>query len=93
MSLNYRCTRRSCRKRVSIRVGKAPGLCPSCGGHLSLDLEPKRRNKRNTCTCCYLPFPHCRGTLGCSYGPAMDEDDYRALIRNLQLPAHKRVNF
>jgi hypothetical protein len=86
MSTNYRCTRTAYRKRLSLpnRAKHVP-LCPSCHiGHLSEDPEPKRRTRRQTCTCSELPYPHRRGTNFCAYGPRLDDEDYRAHLRHLQ---------
>ena len=86
MSTNLRCTRRSCRKRLSIPAGRAIPLCPSCGSHLAIDPEPKRRTRLQTCYCDGLPYPHRCTTLGCNHGPLLDDDEYdpRAHLRRLQ---------
>jgi hypothetical protein len=85
MSTNYRCTRSACRKRLSLpnRAKRVP-LCPFCGSHLAEDSEPKRRARKNTCTCSELPYPHRRGTNFCAYGPRLSDEDHRAHLRHLQ---------
>lgn len=87
MTYNYRCTRNSCRRRVTRRkkleqyVQKKWTVCPSCGGRLSYDPEPKRRAKRDKCVCDGYPFPHRMGTEPwCKHakvGPS--DDDWRDL--------------
>lgn len=84
MSINLRCTRTSCRKRLSIPTGARIPLCPRCGGHLAHDPEPRRRSRRDTCHCDQLPYLHRRGTNFCTYGPRLDEEDHRAHLRRLQ---------
>jgi hypothetical protein len=84
MSINLRCTRSSCRKRHTVRAGQRIPSYPRCGGHLSHDPEPRRRSRRDTCTCDQLPYPHRRGTNFCTYGPQLDEEELRSHLRRLQ---------
>lgn len=83
MSLNLRCTRRSCRKRLTIHAGQRIPLCPRCGSHLAHDPEPRRRTKKQTCYCDQLPYPHRRGTSFCIHGQ-LDHDELRSHMRRLQ---------
>ena len=66
MTYNYRCTRKGCRSRKTLKRKKEEYIrtpcCPVCGGNLSHDPEPRRRSKRDRCLCDGYPFPHRRGT-------------------------------
>ena len=83
MSINYRCTKASCRARVTLKRSLNKYVreprCRHCGGMLSHDPEPKRRHKKEKCVCDGYYFPHRRGTEPrCQYaknGPT--EQDYR----------------
>ena len=68
MTVNYRCTRASCRLRTTLKkrieqyvIAKFK-VCPACGGRLSHDPELKRRSSREVCRCDGYPFPHKKGT-------------------------------
>lgn len=85
MSINLRCTRTNCRKRLSISTSrKHIPNCPTCGGHMFIDPEPQRRSRRQVCHCSGLPFPHRKSSRGCFSGPELSESDFRSLIRHLQ---------
>lgn len=88
MSVNYRCTRSSCRKRITLKRRKElyvrEPTCAVCGGNLSYDPEPKRRATLQVCHCDGLPFPHRSGTRFCihSDGPE-SEEDFRDMLRHM----------
>jgi len=66
MTINYRCTRSSCRTRTTLkkRIEQyvKTKVCSVCGGRLSHDPEPKKRASRDVCYCDGYPFPHRGGT-------------------------------
>lgn len=66
MTYNYRCTRASCRARVTLKKKKEQyvrgKVCRVCGGNISHDPGPKRRHKREVCLCDGYSFPHRSGT-------------------------------
>lgn len=88
MTINYRCTRQSCRTRVTrkkqieLYVLAKYKSCPACGGRLSYDPEPKRRASRDVCRCDGYQFPHRKGTEPWCHqaetGPSDEDWKYQA---------------
>ena len=68
--VSYRCCRDRCQRRFTLkREPKKEPKCPYCG-HLNVRNEQKNiaraHEKRETCRCHELPFPHEKGTFaGC----------------------------
>jgi len=66
MGFNYRCSdknncgkRKTFPKKIEAYKIKKHTLCPSCGkDSMKLDLAIKEYNKRNTCNCGGVPYPH-----------------------------------
>lgn len=70
MSWPYRCSRTTCRQRVSlprtIERYARPKLCPACAHDtLRLDRWKKRDHRRSACHCEGYIFRHRRGSLRC----------------------------
>lgn len=86
MAYNYRCSRTSCRARVTRKrlietyVIDVYRRCPACGSDsLKIDNSVKRRSSLLRCDCDGYSFPHRRGTepwcVHARRGP--DDSDYR----------------
>lgn len=62
MSYPYRCTRTTCRKRVTLPRRKEDYVreprCRVCGGSINLDKHVRPRDRALTCRCDAFPFPH-----------------------------------
>jgi hypothetical protein len=101
----YRCTYRggngrlkfpACGQRVKLRTcielyAKRPH-CPACGrDSLRLDIAQAKRNRRLTCLCGGVPYPHNRGTvIGCTdYAKSVTEEQYREHLDNLKAASIK----
>lgn len=68
----YRCSRNSCRTRVTLKKCKELYIkepkCKVCGGNLhSVEKERKDYSRKMKCTCDGLHYPHQRGTKWCNY--------------------------
>ena len=69
MSYNYRCSKRACRKRVSLkqpieRYARVK-LCVCGHDSLKLDKAVKKQSKLNRCYCDGYHFPHNKNSLFC----------------------------
>jgi len=69
MSYPYRCTRRTCRKRVTLKKHKEayqrPKYCHECKGNIKFDRWQKAERKKSKCLCDGYHFPHRKGSLWC----------------------------
>ena len=88
----YRCSdRRNCGARRALpkpieQYVNRP-MCPACKRDtLRLDAAQAKRNRRQTCRCTGVPYPHNRGTLvGCEgYKKEFTQEDYYAYLDQLK---------
>lgn len=87
MTLPYRCSRRACRQRVTLRKPIEqyirPRLCPACRhDSLRLDRWKLRDHRAARCHCDGYWFPHRRGSKWCS--------EYRGVISDADLEERYR---
>jgi len=90
MSMSYRCSKASCRKRATfnkpITQYKRVVLCPGCHNDtLKRDAAKDREKNRNTCQCDGYAFPHRSGSKWCNYSTAaLTEEDYKYQYWSMQ---------
>ena len=81
-----RCGQRRALKKPIEQYARRP-RCLACGrDSLWLDAYQTTRNRRLTCKCAGVPYPHNRGTIvGCEhYDGFVSEEEYRDYIDKLQ---------
>ncbi len=90
MSWRYRCTRRSCRARVSRRrqLYIDERVCKVCGGRLAdRTAERAAKRRRETCHCDAWPHPHsiysdwCQHQVGPKLADPPDPAGFEAHMR------------
>jgi len=79
MSYNYRCGTANCRRQVTFKKLLEQYVrerkCDHCDGKLYRTRRDKIRNKKRTCECDGLHFPHRAGsTIWCSEHPTGPTD-------------------
>lgn len=82
MSYPYRCRRRSCSARRTLRKKLEQYVrepkCRECGGELRLDRWKMKDHKKAKCTCDGYHFPHRKGSKWCNYSTVeLTEEDYK----------------
>jgi hypothetical protein len=65
----YRCNRKACRARTTLRKHAEEyvnrPVCPSCGGGLHCDRWLRASDKKRTCFCSGVAYPHNQHHTGC----------------------------
>ena len=78
MSKHYRCSTRSCSKRVALTKDKVLGVCPKCGNDtLRRDKAHEQESKAKGCNCDATHHKHRKGSyIFCTYytGTLTDSD-------------------
>lgn len=92
MTVNCRCTTKSCRQRRTLARHPSTYIkepqCRACGGRLVHDPAVRAQTRaRGTCHCDGYPFPHRPGTEPwCSRAPVgPTDDDYEDRYRGCRL--------
>lgn len=67
MAYQCRCTRKSCRKRVTLKkhpdAYKVYPKCKGCGGHVNHQPTERLYDKLRTCYCGSIRYPHRKGAF------------------------------